>query len=361
MNRCSIRFCQSSSTTPPPQPEEKDKISAFNFHRYLMPKFRDIRKWDKYEWIFSASFLVQFIGFMSYDFMFLRCLSLISASGLMIAHYGRQFFVGWFWAMTLFMANIFTLYYMLKEKYSLNLSELNDEEQFIFHQFFKPFDIRPMEYKHFLKIGHFQTVSKGETLTIKDLICDKVYLIIKGQCVVVNEFNERIGQISGGNRKSFVGEIALIDDTQDVATATVSTSSEETRLLYWNVDDLKWFLSHSQAELRVKLINVFTASMKMKLMGLNANFKVEKSVEFKQKNFVSIVQMLLIGKKKLKVSESGSVDDAEVMIEEEGMIELSVDEQLFLTQYAQQHQLSDSFVNDVMKKYHIDTQWSLNE
>ena len=334
--------------------EEAQESSSFSFHRYVMPKFRDIRKWDKFEWIFSASFLVQFIGFLSYDFMFLRCLSLISSTGLMIAHYGRQFFVGWFWAMALFMANIFTLYHMLREKYSLDMGGLTAEEESIYSQFFKPFAISPLEYKHILKIGQFEDVGRGETLTVKGLICDKLFFIVSGQCVVLNGLNEQIGVIVGGNKKAFVGEIALIDDTQDVATATVKTNTEKTRLLYWDVDELKYFLSHSKAELRVKVINVFTASMKMKLMGLNANFNVEKSIQFKRKNFIGLVQMLLISKGKLKMAESVNVDKVEFVIgDSDEKIQLSVDEQMYLMQYAKQHQIDEQFVNETMEKYHI--------
>eukprot|EP01084_Bolivina_argentea_P315737 547114_1 len=321
----------------------------------LMPEFRHIRQWDKFEWIFSCANMFQFIGFLSYDYTFLRILSLLSASGLMVAHTGRKFFVGWFWACSFAVANIVALYFILREKYSLDLRGLNEEELAIYHTYFEPFIISPLEYKHILSIGKFITMNRGETLTVSGLICDKVFLILYGQCVVLNNDDQpqTIGIISGGHQRSFVGEIALIDDTQDAATATVKTNSEKTRLLYWDVNRLKYLLTHCQSELRVKLINVFTTSMKIKLMDFNANFNVEKSIEFKQKTLETIIQMLLICKCKLKITESEKVDCCQFLMEENEIIELSVDERMFLNEYIKLKQISDGFAKSLMKKYHI--------
>lgn len=69
--------------------------------------------------------------------------------------------------------------------------------------------------------------------------------------------------------KSFVGEISLIDDTQDVAIASVQTNSEICRVLWWKTKYLKDLLSTEKADFRVKLINVFTGSMKAKIIDLN--------------------------------------------------------------------------------------------
>merc|ERR1712129_87638 len=124
----------------------------------------------------------------------------------------------------------------------------------------------------------------------------------------------------------------------------VKTNTENTRVLFWNVDELKYFLSHSKAELRVKVINVFTASMKMKLMGLNA----ERSIEWKHKNFIGLVQMLLISKGRLKVGQT------DVIGNNDEKIRLTVDERMYLQQYAKEHQVDEQFVNETMQKYHID-------
>ncbi len=290
--------------------------------------------------------MVQLCGFLSYDYTILRVLSFLSAGGLMVAHTGRKFFVGWFWACSFAVANILALYFILREKYSLDLRGLNEEQLCIFHTYFEPFHISPLEYKQVLKVGKFITMNRGETLTVSGLICDKVFLVLEGQCVVLNndECPQTIGIISGGHQRSFVGEIALIDDTQDEATATVKTNSEKTRLLYWDVMKLKYLLTHCQADLRVKLINVFTASMKIKLMDFNANFHVEKSIEYKQKTLETVVQMLLIAKKKLKITESEKVNSCQFLIEENEVIELSVDERIFLNEYIKLKQIGDGEV-----------------
>lgn len=177
---------------------------------FWAPDVRDIRHWDKFEWIFSFSSLFQFLGFLSYDFILLRALSLISASGLMVAHTGRRFFVGWFWAFSFAIANIIALYYMLREKYSHDLRGLNQEESFIYHNFFKPFSITALEYKQIIKYGNFITLQRGETLTVCGLISDKVFLLLSGQCLVLNHKNHTVGIISGGHKKSFVGEIGKL-------------------------------------------------------------------------------------------------------------------------------------------------------
>ena len=93
--------------------DKDDDYSSIDHRLFNPPTIRDIRKWDKFEWIFSVSSLFQFLGFLSYDFILLRCFSLLSASGLMIAHRGRSFFVGWFWCFSFATANIIALYFML--------------------------------------------------------------------------------------------------------------------------------------------------------------------------------------------------------------------------------------------------------
>ena len=246
LNSCRMFTTSSSSNRTGNKQRNKVKLEKGGIsdnkgliQHFWAPKIRDIRHWDKYEWIFSVSSLVQFVGFLSYDFILLRALSLISATGLMVAHRGRRFFVGWFWAFSVAIANVVALYIMLREKYSHNLSGLSKEESFIYHTFFEAFNITPLEYKTVIKMGHFKTMPRGETLTVHGLIGDKVFVILSGQCLVLNDNNEVVGVISGGNQKSFVGEIALIDETQDEATATVKTNSEFCRILYWNVDDMK--------------------------------------------------------------------------------------------------------------------------
>ena len=80
------------------------------------------------------------------------------------------------------------------------------------------------------------------------------------------------------------------------------------RIVFWDVDDIKYLLHHSKADFRVKLINVFTASMKIKLMDFNENYNIEKSQLFKEQCLESIIQMMLITKGKLKITESDAVD-----------------------------------------------------
>eukprot|EP01083_Nonionella_stella_P140442 430702_1 len=344
---------RSTSSSTKPNPSTQKNVNEWR----IMPQIRDIRRWDKYEWIYTAASLVQFLGFLSYDPIILRAFSFTSAAGLMVAHTGRKFFVGWFWAFSFAFANGIALYVFLREKYSWDVSSLTEEESFIYSAFFEPFGIAPLEYKQIIRIGHFINMNRGETLTLSGLICDKVFLLLSGQCVVINDNSEAIGTISGGHKKSFVGEIALIDDTQDEATATVRTNSETSRLLYWNVNELKHLLKNSKAEFRVKLINVFTASMKVKLLDLNANIDVEKSIAFKQQNFETLVQMLLISKGKLRIKDSDNIEHINakaLVIEERDMVELHVDEELFLDEYIKQKQISQHFARQLMKKYHID-------
>jgi len=321
----------------------------------MMPRFRNIHHWDKYEWIFTVSSLFQFLGFLSYDYMLLRALSLLSASGMMVAHTGRRFFVGWFWALSFATANIIALWYMLREKYSHDLGGLSQEEAQIFKTYFEPFQITPLEYKQIVKCGQFVTMKRGETLTVHGLISENVFLLLKGQCIVLNDLGESIGVISGGNKRSFVGEIALIDDTQDEATATVKTDSEQCRLLIFKVDDMKYLLKNSKAELRVKLTNVFTSSMKLKLMAFNANFNVEKSIEFNQNALESLVQMLLISKGKIEISENDEDEGTCKFLKgDDEIISLTLEEHVFLSQYIDRKEINDKFVEKLFKDYHIE-------
>lgn len=213
----SRNFSTSNTSPNPNQPpnqsspkpsDTNDDTEDYGYFTYI-PRFRNIHHWDKYEWIFSFSSMVQFIGFLSYDYMLLRVLSLLSASGLMIAHTGRRFFVGWFWAFSFASANIIALWYMLREKYSHDLGGLTQEQAQIYFTYFEPFAITPLEYKQIAKIGHFVTMKRGETLTIHGLISDNVFLLLSGQCIVINDAGETVGIISGGTKKSFVGEIGM--------------------------------------------------------------------------------------------------------------------------------------------------------
>lgn len=307
-----------------------------------MPAIRNIRHWDRFEWIFSVSAFVQFLGFLSYDYTVLRVLSLTSASGLMIAQAGRRFFVGWFWAFSFAVANAVAIAHLLREKYSSSTAGLSAEETRIFHTFFEPFDVHSLEYRAIVKCGSFVSLPRGSTLTVAGLVSDKVFLLLEGQCVVLNGDGERIGVISGGTKKSFLGEIALIDESQDVATATVRTDSEQCRFLIWSVDDLQYFLKQTKAESRVKLTNVFTSSMKEKLMAWNANFNVEKSIAFKQNAFEAVVEMLVIAK---GAQNSGDDDGVIVLLSEE--------EQAFLNAQAKEREVNDVVVAGLMQKYHL--------
>ena len=203
----------SSPSSNKPQHDKDDSIDQEDDnidHRLFNPPTpTQISNWDKWEWIFSVSSLVQFLGFLSYDFILLRFLSLLSAGGLMIAHRGRRFFVGWFWAFSFATANVVALYIMLREKYSQDLGGLNNEEATIYHTFFEPFQITPLEYKQIIKLAHITTMPRGETLTICGLVGDKVFLLLSGQCLVVNDDGDTVGLISGGSKKSFVGEIGM--------------------------------------------------------------------------------------------------------------------------------------------------------
>lgn len=88
-------------------------------------------------------------------------------------------------------------------------------------------------------------------------------------------------------------------------------------------------------------------------MDFNENFNIEKSTQFKQQCLESIIQMMLITKGKLKITESETVDKCEFLIGKDEMIPLDIDEQLFISQYVKQKQISDSFTNKLMNKYHI--------
>lgn len=89
-------------------------------------------------------------------------------------------------------------------------------------------------------------------------------------------------------------------------------------------------------------------------MDFNENFNIEKSQLFKQQNFESIIQMMLITKGKLKITESEKIDKCQFLIEDDERIKLDVDEQIFLNQYIKQKQLNDEFTDTMIKKYHLD-------
>ena len=149
---------------------------------------------------------------------------------------------------------------------------------------------------------------------------------------------------------------ALIDDTQDEATATVTTDSEQCRLLIFNVDDMKYFLSSIKAELRVKLTNVFTSSMKLKLMAFNDNFNVEKSIEFNQNALESLVQLLLISKGKIEIMDNEEDEGkCKFLVGDEETFSLTVEEHVFLNHFIDQKELNDKFVNKLFKDYRIDS------
>ena len=155
---------------------------------------------------------------------------------------------------------------------------------------------------------------------------------------------------------------ALIDDTQDEATATVKTDSEQCRVLLFNVEDMKYFLRNTKAELRVKLTNVFTSSMKLKLLAFNAKFNVETSIQYDQNALESIVQMLLISKGKIEILEDQVREEDErknrkykLLVDDEETISLNAEEQLFLSQYIDDKQINDKFVQKLYSEYRIES------
>lgn len=88
-------------------------------------------------------------------------------------------------------------------------------------------------------------------------------------------------------------------------------------------------------------------------MDFNANFNVEKSIKFKQECLESLVQMMLITKGKLKITESEMVNKCEILMDKDERITLDVDEQIFLREYIKQKQITDEFRKQLMSKYHI--------
>ena len=266
---------------------------------YSPASFKNISKWDVWEWTFTFASCIQLAGFLSTDVLQLRVLSLLSAISFMVAHANRRFFVGWFWALSFAISNIMAIYFLWKHRYHNTLKgRIDSEAMKVYKKYFVQYDITPYEFGQLLRVCHRTNDPNNEnskiepktSLTVAGMPTEKLYLLLDGTLGIFNKDGKFIGYAtrkleedddssdeedsdSGGSivvdDPCFIGEFTLLNlsITNEGATATVKTETE-CSLMWWYLKDIVRLMDREIIDER-KFLNMFTKSMSRKIVETN--------------------------------------------------------------------------------------------
>jgi len=230
---------------------------------FWAPNIKNVKDWEKWDYIFSFASLLQLVGFASPDVIPLRVLSAMSAVSFMAAHAGRKFFVGWFWALSFCSVNVTVLLYVFSKKWeSMSFTE---EENKLFEGYFAPYHMTQLEFKRLMKMSHRKDVLHNETITAEGLPVDKLYFITKGEYIVLEE-ETIVAHVNSESDQSldWIGEISFLSEHVAPATKTVK-SHGKAELLWWNRDELKKQLEIGDIN-KGTFYTLLTASTRTKLI-----------------------------------------------------------------------------------------------
>ncbi|ETO20076.1 cyclic nucleotide-binding domain protein [Reticulomyxa filosa] len=204
---------------------------------FWAPNIKNIKDWEKWDYIFSFASLLQFVGFASPDVVALRGFSAMSAATFMVAHAGRKFFVGWFWALSFCSVNTIMLIYLFSKKWGS--MTLDEDEKELYDMYFAPYHMTQLEFKRLMKLSRKREVLPNETITAEGLPIDKLYFVTKGEYVVLKD-ETIIAHVNSQFDQSldWIGETSFLSDTVQLATETVK-SHDKVELIWWNRDELK--------------------------------------------------------------------------------------------------------------------------
>ncbi|ETO08529.1 cyclic nucleotide-binding domain protein [Reticulomyxa filosa] len=222
-----------------------------------------IKDWEKWDYIFSFASLLQFVGFASPDVVPLRAFSAASAASFMIAHAGRKFFVGWFWALSFCSVNVIMLAYLFSKEWET--MSFTEEETQLFEAYFAPYHMTKLEFKRLMKLARKKEIMPNETITIQGIPVDKLCFVTKGEYVVL-ENDVIIAHVNSelDQNLDWVGEISFLSDQIQPASKTVK-SNGKVELLWWYRNDLKTLLEMGDINKGV-FYSVLTGATRTKLI-----------------------------------------------------------------------------------------------
>lgn len=177
------------------------------------------------DWAFLVHIaaLTQVIGYLIRNQLCLRTL-LLAGTGFYVAYYwlhpAEPLWDAIYWGMALGLANLISIFLILKEKTRFRMSL---EEELLYRAFDR---MPPGQFRRLMSVAEFRTATTETVLTTKGTHPDELYYVIYGDIRI--DKGARLLQYPAG---SFIGELAMV--TGEPASATVRLTPGSTYVA-WN-------------------------------------------------------------------------------------------------------------------------------
>ena len=142
---------------------------------------------DKGRIVMNLGAIASLTGFMMSDVLHLRMLSIFgSCCGITynFTRHPRQL-NGVAWGMFFVCTNLYMIQKLLAERREIHF---NQSELLLYTQYFKNFDVEPMEFYRLVKLGHWHNALHGDCIVRRGQVLPNVLMISKGNASVLDTY-----------------------------------------------------------------------------------------------------------------------------------------------------------------------------
>ena len=142
---------------------------------------------DKGRIVMNLGAIASLTGFMMSDVLHLRMLSIFgSCCGITynFTRHPRQL-NGVAWGMFFVCTNLYMIQKLLAERAEIHF---NQSELLLYTQYFKKFDVEPMEFYRLVKLGHWHDARHGDCIVRRGQVLPHVLMISKGNASVLDTY-----------------------------------------------------------------------------------------------------------------------------------------------------------------------------